>query len=202
MKRREDQGRFGAPVSPWISLCVRFVLVSPGVGPLLSVLAPDDDSATGCSTVTLLPTCLHTFGKQSIKQGRGRGVQGNQVEQGHHMRSLIPSTWGCFQAPSKLNIFSMCYLYRGSFVTPSPQRLLAQNLNLGRVRRISDVRRRKTKKEKEIIFRRTRKTENENIWSVEEKKNRDGKWGGKCNDGGQPERQTKRHCEDSARILE
>ena len=60
-------------------------------------------------------------------------------------------------------------------MTPSPQRLLAQNLNLGWVRRISDVRRRKTKKEKEIIFRRTRKTENENIWSVEEKKNRDGK---------------------------
>ena len=60
-------------------------------------------------------------------------------------------------------------------MTPSPQRLLAQNLNLGRVRRISDVRRRKTKKEKEIILRRTRKTENENIWSVEEKKNRDGK---------------------------
>ena len=82
----------------------------------------DDDSATGCSTVTLLPTCLHTFGKQSIKQGRGRGVQGNQVEQGHHMRSLIPSTWGCFQVWRKLNISSMCHLYRVSFVTDATPR--------------------------------------------------------------------------------
>ena len=33
------------------------------------------------------------------------------------MRSLIPSTWRCFQVWRKLNISSMCHLYRVSFVT-------------------------------------------------------------------------------------